>query len=101
MSYAASAYDFHDKAAGYARLVQELAGVLFEMQALDADALRVVGERQLAALRQGAVELADLVALGQVGVEVVLARENRAPHDARIDRQSEFDGHADHSGCGC
>ena len=28
MSYAASAYDFHDKAAGYARLVQELAALL-------------------------------------------------------------------------
>ena len=58
-------------------VVDGLAGVLLEMQPGDADALRaaVEGHVEPAVLGQGLVVLRDLVTLGQVGVEVVLARE--------------------------
>jgi lysophospholipase L1-like esterase len=78
-------------------VVQQLAGVLFEMQTVDADApRRVGGERKPAALRQRLFVLTDLVALRQIGIEVVLAREDRPrPHGAvKRQRQArgEFDG---------
>jgi hypothetical protein len=38
------------------------------------------------------LELADLVALGQVGVEVVLARKDAARCDVGANRQAELDG---------
>jgi hypothetical protein len=52
--------------------------VLLQMRAHQAHGLLLVAEveRHLAALHHGNLELADLVALGQVGVEVVLARKN-------------------------
>ena len=62
-------------------LVQRLAGVLFEMRARDADALlRAVVEHdvQVSLGHHRQLVLADLVALGKVRVEVVLAREHRA-----------------------
>ena len=46
----------------------------------------------LAALHHRDLVLADLVALGQVGVEVVLAREDRQRRDLGADRQAEADG---------
>ncbi len=77
------------------RLVQELAGVLLEMEPLDPHALRVMGERQQSALGKRTVVLADLVALRQVGVEVVLAREDRGGMDLAAQRRGERDGQVD------
>ncbi len=62
-------------------VVQALAGVFFHVQARDTDALRAsVCGRHIdpAMLGDGLVELRDLVALGQVGIEVVFAREDGA-----------------------
>ncbi len=63
-------------------VVHQLAGILLDMDALDADHLvlrdpgLLVGlDRQRAFAHQRVVELADLVALRQIGVEVVLAVE--------------------------
>jgi len=60
-------------------LVQRLAGVLFEVGAGEIDgSLRIANhDFQRAALDDGLGQLADLVALGQVGVEVVLAVRTR------------------------
>jgi hypothetical protein len=79
-------------------LVQRLAGVFFEVGAGQVHELFLLADRanrQPAALHHRNLELADLVALGQVGVEVVLAREHRARRDAGAHRQAELDG-ADH-----
>ncbi len=59
-------------------VVHALAGVFFEMGPDDADLLRLeailgVADRQVAVVRQRQVVLADLVALGQVRVVVLLA----------------------------
>ena len=63
-------------------LVQRLAGVLFEVRARDADALLACRPRARCRCGPsptiGQLVLADLVALRQVRVEVVLAREHRA-----------------------
>ena len=58
-------------------LVQRLAGVLLQVGAGERDAARAVRavDFQLAAAHDGLSQLADLVALGQVRVEVVLAVE--------------------------
>ena len=67
-----------------------LARVLFHVQARNADALRpAVRRRHLnpAMLSQRLVELRNLVALGQVGIEVVLPRENRPLAHLAVDRQ--------------
>ncbi len=70
--------------------VDELRGVLLEVHAVDAHVAEVP------ATAQGLVVLADLVALGEVGIEVVLAVEDRprrelaperhADHQAEVDR---------------
>ena len=67
-------------------LVQRLAGVLFEMRAGDADGLdgAVVEhdfERALRDHRQ--LVLADLIALRQIRIEIILAREHRAARHRR------------------
>jgi hypothetical protein len=67
-------------------VVHRLAGVLLQMQALDADldvlelalAIRPERDHDLALADDRVLELADLVALRQVGIEVVLAVEDRA-----------------------
>ena len=66
-----------------------LAGVLFEVGALDADA-RAVGQVEEAVDVERLVVLADLVRLRHVGIEVVLAVER-----ARLDRavQGQADAH--------
>ena len=71
-------------------LVQRLARVLFHVDAGDADThgLAVDLEIDVAAGRDRSIELRDLVALGQVRVEVVLSRElghlvHRAPEGDR------------------
>ena len=60
-------------------LVHRLARVLFQVRAREADldlAARRRHDRDLAALHHRDLVLADLVALGQVGIEVILAREH-------------------------
>ena len=77
--------------------VQRLAGVLFEVRARDADSLaRAVVEHDLqpAFLHDRLLVLADLIALRQIGIEVVLAREHRAARDRRADREAELHRHA-------
>src|SRR5690606_17797261 len=61
-----------------AATVQILAGILFHVDAGDAGALDFAAqlELQTTALGEGLLELADLVALGQIRIEVVLARED-------------------------
>ena len=76
-------------------LVEELAGVFLEVEAVEADGEVVVGERQAAAAGQRAVVLADLVALGEVGVEVVLPREHGGLLDLAAEGQGELDGEVD------
>ncbi len=55
--------------------MQRLAGVLFKMKTSDADALRpaVVFDFDPTAGGQGQFELRDLVALGEVGIEIIFA----------------------------
>ena len=59
--------------------VQGLAGVLLEMHPRDADTHRArrPGEFDRALARERLLVLRDLIALRQVGIEVVLAREDR------------------------
>jgi len=59
------------------RIVGELAGVLLHVDAPDADALPRAADLDLdvTVLSDGQFVLGDLVALGQVGVEIVLTRE--------------------------
>ncbi len=77
-----------------ARIVDVLAGVFFEMNAQDADGL-ARGQGELAVLADGGVVLRDLDSPGQVGVEVVLAREDRLAPDAAAERQAGADGELD------
>ena len=76
-------------------VVHRLAGVLFHVHAGDADVdRRPVGARadlDAAAGRKRPVELRDLVSLREVGIEVVLAREDRR----RLNRAPERDRRAD------
>ena len=94
--------------------MQRLAGVLLEVGAGQVDRLldqllaftELDGE--LAADDDGQFELADLVTLGQVGVEVILAREYGLRGDLTLDSKAEadraFDGalvqHRQHAGQG-
>jgi hypothetical protein len=68
--------------------VQALAGVFFEVQAGDADSLAdpVRLDVDPAKLGQRLVVLRNLVALGQVGIEVIFPRENRGLIDSAIQR---------------
>ncbi len=45
-------------------------------------------------LHDGQFVLTDLITLGQVGIEVILAREHRAPCHGGAHRQTELDRHA-------
>ena len=74
-------------------LVQRLAGVLFQVGAGEVDASFPPSPRDPRARRprRWASQLADLVALGQVGVEVVLAVEHVDAVERRADRQAELD----------
>ena len=78
-------------------LVHGFARVLLEVRARNADALVLaVGilDEQLAVLDDRQLVLADLVALGQVRVEVVLAREDRTRRHGGVDGQPEHGRHA-------
>ena len=74
-------------------LVQRLAGVFFEVCAGEVHPVRDIAHHEIdsAALDHRRFVLADLVALGQVGIEIVLAREDRVVRDLRAHRQSEAD----------
>ncbi len=72
-------------------VVQALGRILLEMQPLDADrlgaaALEVDLDRALAHDR--VLELRDLIALRQIGVEVVLAVEHRAQVDLGVEAKT-------------
>jgi hypothetical protein len=72
-------------------VVQALAGVLLEMQPLDADGHRLA-VRQIddddAFADHRLLVLADLIALRQVGIEIVLAVEHRAQIDLGVQPQA-------------
>ena len=74
--------------------MQALAGVFFQMHAGDADLLGAATDFDLdgAMLGQGLVILRNLVALGQVGIEIILAGENRSFVDAAVQRHGRQRG---------
>ncbi len=75
-------------------VVHQLAGVLLDMDALDPDllgralVLLVEQDLDLALADQRVVELADLIALRQIGVEVILAVEAAPAVDHRVERHA-------------
>ena len=71
------------------RIVDQLRGVLLEVHAVDPDVAEPPSGRQ----RE--VELADLVGLRVVGIEVVLAVKDRARGDLAAERQRDLDREAD------
>ena len=77
-------------------VVDALAGVVFHVDAGDADALcfrvRLRITSTIAVLGQRLIVLRDLVALGQVRIEIVLAREDRHRVDRAVQRQRGLDG---------
>jgi hypothetical protein len=77
-----------------AGVVQRLAGVLFHVHAGDPDRDRAAGRREAdgAARRERAVVLGNLVALGQIGIEVVLSREDRPGMDLAAQREGRTRG---------
>ena len=85
-----------DPALGAAH-VHVLRRVLLEMGADDADLELAVGGRQrhLPVHAEGLVVLGDLVALRQVGIEVVLAVEDRALGDLAAEAEAEQHRHLD------
>ena len=92
--------------------MQGLARVLLQMQALDAHHDLLGGgniDDHLALAHDGALVLGDLIALGKVGVEVVLPVEGRAVVDLRLEANAGAHGLLDallvddgeHAGHGC
>ena len=84
--------------AGHAGVVfmQRLAGVFFKMGAGHADALGLAVfqlDIDMAGADDGQVELRDLVALGQVGIEIVFTREHTAVRHLGVDGHAEFYRH--------
>ena len=78
-------------------LVQRFAGILFQVRAGQTNAfdLAALGpDVEVATADDGLVELADLVALGQVRIEVALAVETAALCDTALDGEAEQDRHA-------
>ncbi len=96
-------------------VVHELARILLDMDALDPDNLvfRDAGlfiglNQQFPLAHQRVIELADLVSLRQIGIEVVLAVEPAPCIDLRLDRHAGAHrladafavGHGQHAGHG-
>ena len=78
-------------------LVQRLARVFLQMRTRDTDRLPrpvVQDDFQRSVLDDRPLVLADLVTLGQVGIEVVLAREHGPRGDLGAGGESELHGHA-------
>ena len=71
-----------------------LAGVVFHVDARDADALVRAGHVDIdpAVLGQRLIVLRNLVALGQIRIEVILAGEDRAGVHRAVQRQRGLDG---------
>ena len=76
-------------------IVHQLARILLDMDALDADRLGRAGaivswqiDVDLALADDRVVELADLIALRQIGVEIILAVEARPSVDLRLQRHA-------------
>ena len=99
--------DFHQRYAGAVqvypadgpvRVVNELAGILFHVNAGDADAQgpAVDLDVQVPVGGDGQLVLRDLVALGQVGVKVVFAGEAAFRFDGAVGCQGHFDGVVHH-----
>jgi hypothetical protein len=83
-----------DAGRGVKCIMHRLAGVFFQVRALDLDIDRAAvfqayGQAPVADDRQ--FVLADLIALRQVGVKVVFARKYTLPGDAAADREAEAD----------
>ena len=75
-------------------LVQRFARVFFEMGTRELNlyfAARRRNDGDLATLHDRDLELADLVALGKIGIEIVFSCEDRTPVDFRADRHAEPD----------
>ncbi len=73
-----------------ALVVQALARILLQMEPFNADAHRAAVlevDKDLALAHNRILELANLIALGQVGIEVVLAVEQRAQIDLGLQAQ--------------
>jgi hypothetical protein len=74
--------------------VQRLAGILFEMQALDSDPNGMVRREldlDLPLPYDRALVLGDLIALGQIGIEVILAVERRPPINLGLEAKAGTD----------
>src|SRR5690606_30243922 len=91
------AHDLHERHAGaveiHARgaalgIVEVLARVLLQVGADDADLLLALGcvDDEVAVFTERQLVLRDLIALGQVGIEVVLAREDAVLADGAVQR---------------
>ena len=78
-------------------VVDRLAGVLLQVQALDADLQRgaVDIDLHLALADNRLLELRDLIALRQIGIEVVLAVEDRHQIDLRLQSEPRAHGLGD------
>ena len=74
--------------------MDELSGVFFEVQVVEADALRLaVGyDVEVAALRYRVLVLRYLVGLRQVGVEIMFAVEARAVLYLAVEAEAHFHG---------
>ena len=74
--------------------MQRLAGVLLEMQALDPDR-DALGRRHVddhhALADDRVLVLRDLIALRQIGIEIILAVEDRAQIDLRLEPEAGAD----------
>ena len=92
-------------------LVEAFAGVLLEMQPLDADGDALATQQiddDLALADDRTLILADLIALRQVGVEIVLPVEDRIEIDLRLQPEPGADSlrdaglvdHGQHAGHG-
>jgi hypothetical protein len=84
-----------DPGHGAKALVQALAGILLQVRPGNPDALArpvVQFDVEMPLRDDRQLVLRDLVTLGKVRVEVVLAGEHRARRDARVDRQPEHHG---------
>ena len=92
-------------------VVQALARVLLEMQPLDADRDALAAQQiddDLALADDRILVLADLIALRQVGIEIVLPVEDRVEIDLRLQPEPGADGlrdaalvdHGQHAGHG-
>ena len=75
--------------------MDELAGVLLQMDPVEPDLPRTGGglDGDAASFTHRQVVLRDLVALGQIRIEVVLAGEHRRAAQLRAHRQTHAQGH--------